>query len=142
LRSAGIAPIDLVVVNLYPFRETIAKPGCDLAEAIENIDIGGPTMVRAAAKNCSGVAVVVDPADYPVLIEEMRAKNGALGADTRLRLAEKAFAHTAAYDAAIGNYLGGADETGPAARFPARLTLQFQKLQDLRYGENPHQFAA
>jgi phosphoribosylaminoimidazolecarboxamide formyltransferase / IMP cyclohydrolase len=142
LRSAGIAPIDLVVVNLYPFRETIAQPGCGLAEAIENIDIGGPTMVRAAAKNASGVAVVVDPSDYPGLVEEMRSKNGALTAATRVRLAKKAFAHTAAYDAAISNYLDGADESGAPARFPEHLTLQFHKLQDLRYGENPHQAAA
>jgi phosphoribosylaminoimidazolecarboxamide formyltransferase / IMP cyclohydrolase len=142
LRSAGIEPIDLVVVNLYPFRETIAKPGCDPAEAIENIDIGGPTMVRAAAKNCSGVGVVVDPADYPALVDELRANSGTLLAATRMRLAQKAFAHTAAYDAAISNYLGGADEKGPSARFPERLTLQFRKLQDLRYGENPHQSAA
>jgi phosphoribosylaminoimidazolecarboxamide formyltransferase / IMP cyclohydrolase len=142
LRSAGIEPIDLVVVNLYPFRETVAKPGCDLAEAIENIDVGGPTMLRAAAKNCSSVAVVVDPADYPALLDELRSKSGALGAATRMRLAKKAFAHTAAYDAAISNYLDGADESGAAARFPEHLTLQFRKLQDLRYGENPHQSAA
>jgi phosphoribosylaminoimidazolecarboxamide formyltransferase/IMP cyclohydrolase len=142
LRSAGIEPIDLVVVNLYPFRETIARPGCDLAEAIENIDIGGPSMLRAAAKNCSGVAAVADPEDYPGLIEEMRSKNGALSSATRMRLAKKAFAHTAAYDAAISNYLGGTDESGPSARFPEDLTLQFHKLQDLRYGENPHQAAA
>jgi phosphoribosylaminoimidazolecarboxamide formyltransferase / IMP cyclohydrolase len=142
LRSAGIEPIDLVVVNLYPFRETIAKPGCDLFEAIENIDIGGPTMVRAAAKNCSGVAVLVDPEDYPGVVTELRSKGGALSAATRMRLAKKAFAHTAAYDAAISNYLGGADERGASARFPEDLTLQFHKIQDLRYGENPHQAAA
>ncbi|HZR70833.1 MAG TPA: bifunctional phosphoribosylaminoimidazolecarboxamide formyltransferase/IMP cyclohydrolase [Burkholderiales bacterium] len=142
LRAAGIEPIDLVVVNLYPFRETIAKPGCELAEAIENIDIGGPTMVRAAAKNASGVAVVVDPADYAGLVAELRASRGTLTAATRMRLAKKAFAHTAAYDAAISNYLDGADDSGAAARFPEHLTLQFLKLQDLRYGENPHQAAA
>jgi phosphoribosylaminoimidazolecarboxamide formyltransferase / IMP cyclohydrolase len=142
LRAAGIDPIDLIVVNLYPFRETVARPGCDLAEAIENIDIGGPSMLRAGAKNCAAVAVVVDPEDYPALLAEMRAKKGALGEATRMALAKKAFAHTAAYDAAIANYLSGVGADGRRAEFPEWLTLQFRKLQDLRYGENPHQSAA
>jgi phosphoribosylaminoimidazolecarboxamide formyltransferase / IMP cyclohydrolase len=142
LRGAGIDPIDLVVVNLYPFREAIARPGCDLAEAIENIDIGGPSMLRAAAKNQAGVAAVCDPEDYPALLAEMASKNGALGDTTRTALAKKAFAHTAAYDAAIANYLGRFDTAGAQTEFPDRLTLQFRKLQDLRYGENPHQVAA
>jgi len=142
IEAAGIGTIDIVVVNLYPFQQTVAKPDCTLDEAIENIDIGGPTMVRAAAKNAAGVAVVVDPSDYAGLVAELRASRGTLSAATRMRLAKKAFAHTAAYDAAISNYLDGADDSGAAARFPEHLTLQFLKLQDLRYGENPHQSAA
>ena len=142
LAAHGIPPIDLVVVNLYPFRETIARAGCTLAEAIENIDIGGPTLVRAAAKNYAGVGVVVDPDDYDALLHELKSNTGALTAATRFRLAQKAFSHTAAYDGAISNYLTARDETGTARPFPDRFNWQGAKLQDLRYGENPHQQAA
>ena len=142
IEAAGIAPIDIVVVNLYPFREAIAKPGCTLEEAIENIDIGGPTMVRAAAKNYTHVTVVTDPADYALLIEEMAAGNGELSATRRFELARKAFSHTAAYDSAISNYLTALDEHGTRGTFPERLNFNFSKVQDLRYGENPHQHAA
>jgi phosphoribosylaminoimidazolecarboxamide formyltransferase/IMP cyclohydrolase len=140
--KAGISPIDLVVVNLYPFRETVAKPGCSLEEAIENIDIGGPTMIRAAAKNYHDVAVVTDPADYPALTEEILASGGAVSADTRFGLAVKAFSHTAEYDGAISNHLTALTADGGREAFPRRLNLHFEKAQDLRYGENPHQRAA
>ena len=135
IRSAGIEPIDMVAVNLYPFQATAADPACRLEDAIENIDIGGPAMLRSAAKNYASVAVLVDPADYGRVLEELRA--GGVSAATRFALAKKAFAHTAAYDGAIANYLTSRD-----APYPETLTLQFQKLQDLRYGENPHQSAA
>jgi len=142
LREAGAEPIDLVVVNLYPFQQAIARAGCTLEEAIENIDIGGPTMVRAAAKNYTGVAVVTDPADYTAIVAELKASGGALSAATRFALARKAFAHTAAYDAAIANYLTGLDAEGRPLPLPERLTLQWEKRQEMRYGENPHQSAA
>jgi phosphoribosylaminoimidazolecarboxamide formyltransferase/IMP cyclohydrolase len=142
IRAAGIDPIDLVVVNLYPFAQTIAKPGCTLAEAIENIDIGGPSMLRAAAKNYTGVAVVTDPNDYPALLAEMNKQGGALSDGTRFKLARNAFAHSAAYEAAIANYLTSLKPDGGLVPFPEKLTVQFDKLQDLRYGENPHQSAA
>ena len=143
ISAAGIAPIDLVVVNLYPFSQTVARPDCTLDEAIENIDIGGPAMVRSAAKNYRHVAVVTDPADYGALLEEMSAAAGAVGAATRFHLARKAFSHTARYDGAISNYLT-ALETAEAERapFPGRLNLQLELAQSLRYGENPHQHAA
>ncbi|MBS1171672.1 MAG: cyclohydrolase / phosphoribosylaminoimidazolecarboxamide formyltransferase [Proteobacteria bacterium] len=140
--KAGIPPIDLVVVNLYPFRQTVAKPDCTLEEAIENIDIGGPTMVRAAAKNHAGVAVVTDPADYAKIIEELRAGGGELSAATRFALAKSAFTHTARYDGAIANYLTSLDADNRRGEFPDRLQLAFDKLQPMRYGENPHQQAA
>jgi phosphoribosylaminoimidazolecarboxamide formyltransferase/IMP cyclohydrolase len=141
--AAGIPTIDLVVVNLYPFSQTVARPDCTLDEAIENIDIGGPAMVRSAAKNYRHVAVVTDPADYASLLKEMAAANGAIGAETRFRLAQKAFSHTAAYDGAISNYLTSRDASGVAVRrFPERLNVQFEVAQELRYGENPHQQAA
>ena len=111
IQAAGIAPIDLVVVNLYPFQATVADPGCRLEDAIENIDIGGPAMLRSAAKNHAGVAVVVDPADYVRVLEELRA-GGEVSAATRFALAQKAFAHTAAYDGAIANYLCALDAQG------------------------------
>jgi phosphoribosylaminoimidazolecarboxamide formyltransferase/IMP cyclohydrolase len=142
IRAHGIPPIDLVVVNLYPFRETVAAPGCTLDEAIENIDIGGPTMVRAAAKNWQHVGVVVDPADYSALAAELAANGRVLAAATRFALASKAFSHTAAYDGAIANYLTARGPDGAAVAFPGRLSLQIEKVQDLRYGENPHQQAA
>ncbi|MBX9904180.1 MAG: bifunctional phosphoribosylaminoimidazolecarboxamide formyltransferase/IMP cyclohydrolase [Burkholderiales bacterium] len=142
MKQAGIPGIDLVVVNLYPFTQTIAKPGCPLAEAIENIDIGGPAMVRSAAKNHEHVAVVTDPADYAGLLKEMQSTGGALGAETRFQLACKAFSHTAAYDGAISNYLTALQADGKRDVFPARLNLQLDRVQTLRYGENPHQHAA
>ena len=142
IRQAGIEPIDLVAVNLYPFAQTVAKPGCTLEEAVENIDIGGPAMLRSAAKNHTGVAVVVDPADYTVVLEEMGKNGGAISARTRFALAKKVFTHTAAYDAAISDYLTGLDPDGRRMAFPERLTMQFEKLQDMRYGENPHQSAS
>src|SRR5215471_13594344 len=131
IRAAGIDPNDLVVVNLYPFAETVAKPGCTPAEAIENIDIGGPSMLRAAAKNYSGVAVVTDPSDYPRLLAEMSGNGGSVSDGMRFALAQKAFAHSAAYEAAIGNYLGAIKPDGGRAAFPEKLTLQLEKLQDL-----------
>ena len=134
----GIKPIDLVVVNLYPFEQAIAKPGCTLAEGIENIDIGGPTMVRAAAKNYSDVGVVVDPADYDGVIEAIKASEGTIDEAQRFALAVKAFAHSADYDTAISAYLEGQTAT---AKFPERVSLRLRKKQDLRYGENPHQGA-
>jgi phosphoribosylaminoimidazolecarboxamide formyltransferase/IMP cyclohydrolase len=142
IEHAGIDAIDLVVVNLYPFAKTVENPDCALEEAIENIDIGGPTMVRAAAKNYTGVAVVVDPADYARITDEMQRSDGELSRDTRFALAQKAFAHTAAYDSAIAAYLGKRVEAAKADEFPADLRLEFAKVQDLRYGENPHQRAA
>ncbi len=142
LAAHGIPPIDLVVVNLYPFRETVARPGCTLDDAIENIDIGGPTMVRAAAKNWEHVGIVVDPADYAALVAELDASGRALSRATRFALAAKAFSHTAAYDGAISNGLTARGADGAVAPFPARFNLQADKVQDLRYGENPHQQAA
>jgi phosphoribosylaminoimidazolecarboxamide formyltransferase / IMP cyclohydrolase len=136
----GIEPIDLLVVNLYPFAATIARPGCTYDEAIENIDIGGPAMVRAAAKNHRDVTVLVDPADYASVLAELDA-SGATSIDTRSRLAAKAFAHTAAYDTMVASYLLGQQQL-PIERFPERLPLMLSKLQELRYGENPHQRAA
>jgi phosphoribosylaminoimidazolecarboxamide formyltransferase/IMP cyclohydrolase len=141
IRKAGIPPIDLLVVNLYPFEATVADPDCRLDDAIENIDIGGPAMLRAAAKNHSGVAVLVDPADYRKVIDELKAK-GWVSDATRFELARKVFAHTAAYDGAIADYLFSLDEKKNRREYPDVLTLQFAKLQDLRYGENPHQSAA
>ncbi|MDE2449169.1 MAG: bifunctional phosphoribosylaminoimidazolecarboxamide formyltransferase/IMP cyclohydrolase [Gammaproteobacteria bacterium] len=137
----GIQPIDLLVVNLYPFAETVSRPNCRYSEAIENIDIGGPAMLRAAAKNHESVAVAVDPADYPALLEELAAHGGCTSAATRSRLAAKVFAHTARYDAMVASYLASRQEQA-GDRFPATLPLVFDKVQDLRYGENPHQQAA
>jgi phosphoribosylaminoimidazolecarboxamide formyltransferase / IMP cyclohydrolase len=142
LREHDIPGIDLVVVNLYPFRETVAKPDCTLEDAIENIDIGGPTMVRAAAKNHAHVGIVVDPADYPALLAELQAGGGALSPATRFRLAQKAFSHTASYDGAISNYLTARDPNGSAQEYPEQFNITVLKMQDLRYGENPHQSAA
>lgn len=137
----GIEPIDLLVVNLYPFAATVARPNCTYEEAIENIDIGGPAMVRAAAKNHDGVAVTVDPADYAVILAELERHDGAVSFPTRARLAAKAFAHTARYDTMVSSYLLAQTST-PADRFPDTLPLVFEKLRDLRYGENPHQHGA
>jgi phosphoribosylaminoimidazolecarboxamide formyltransferase/IMP cyclohydrolase len=141
LREAGIALIDLLVVNLYPFQATVADPECRFEDAIENIDIGGPTMLRAAAKNHAGVAVVVDPEDYKKLLAEL-ASNGSVGEALRFELARKVFAHTAAYDGAIANYLFSLDEARKRGEYPGVLNVQLHKIQDLRYGENPHQSAA
>ncbi len=138
----GIGPIDLVVVNLYPFEKTIANPDCDLATAIENIDIGGPTMIRAAAKNHKDVAVVVDPADYTRILSEMKNNGNALSDDFRFRLAVKTFEHTARYDGAIANYLGAMSDDGQKQDFPNTINLQYRQAQTMRYGENPHQKAA
>jgi phosphoribosylaminoimidazolecarboxamide formyltransferase/IMP cyclohydrolase len=151
IEKHGIPTIDLVCVNLYPFAATVAKPGVTLEEAIENIDIGGPAMVRSAAKNYAGVAIVTDPDDYPALLAEMQAKAGALTLATRFALARKAFTHTARYDGMIANWLTGL-EAGVEARpaeaaptpsiFPDRLQLAFDRVEALRYGENSHQHAA
>jgi phosphoribosylaminoimidazolecarboxamide formyltransferase/IMP cyclohydrolase len=135
----GLEPIDLVVVNFYPFEQTVAREGVSLADAIENIDIGGPTLVRAAAKNYADVAVVVDPADYPALMRELDENSGAFSAATRWRLARKAFARVTAYDCAISNYLGAADGSGPLGE---TFSLSLDRAQTLRYGENPHQTGA
>ncbi len=142
MAKAGIPPIDLVVVNLYPFSQTVAKQGCSLEDAIENIDIGGPTMVRAAAKNYRHVAVLTDPADYGRIVEEMKEQSGALSDATRFDLAKKAFSHTAAYDCAISNYLTSIGPDGEKGEFPEQINFNFVKVQGMRYGENPHQQAA
>ena len=140
LATHGITPIDMVAVNLYRFEEAAAKAGIAREELIENIDIGGPTMIRAAAKNYQDVAVVVSPADYPALLEELRKNGGELSVDSCWRLAKKAFRTTADYDAAIAERLE--KEDAPAGALPASLSLRAAKLMDLRYGENPHQQAA
>ena len=137
----GIAPIDLLVVNLYPFAATVAQAGCSYGDAIENIDIGGPAMLRAAAKNHESVLVVVDPQDYPVILTELDRHQGGSDLVTRARFAAKAFAHTARYDTMVASYLS-AQHAVTAEPFPATLALVFDKVQDLRYGENPHQSAA
>jgi phosphoribosylaminoimidazolecarboxamide formyltransferase / IMP cyclohydrolase len=141
MKQHGIEPIDLVVVNLYPFAATIARPDCSYEDAIENIDIGGPAMVRASAKNHDRVAIVVDPLDYATLIDEMTVHHGSISAATRKRLAAKAFTHTAQYDAMVASYLSKATQNA-SSEFPDLLPLQFCKRMDLRYGENPHQQAA
>lgn len=141
LADHGIDPIDIVVVNLYPFEATVAKPDCTFEDAVENIDIGGPTMIRAAAKNHESVAVVVDPADYGRIVEELKA-HGEVTPATRLALAKKVFCHTARYDAMISNYLTSLGDDGTKHQFPDTFTRQFVKVQDMRYGENPHQNAA
>ncbi|HEA53025.1 bifunctional phosphoribosylaminoimidazolecarboxamide formyltransferase/IMP cyclohydrolase [Marinobacter antarcticus] len=138
----GINPIDMVVVNLYPFESTVANPDCDLASAIENIDIGGPTMVRAAAKNHNDVAVLVNASDYSRVLKELDDNDGELSHNTRFDLAVKAFEHTAGYDGAIANYLGGRTADNNNADFPRTFNSQYVKVQDMRYGENPHQRAA
>ena len=150
IAAHDIGRIDLVVVNLYPFQQTVAKPDCTLEDAIENIDIGGPTMVRAAAKNHGnkdgGVGIVTDPEDYAGIVAELKANGGKLSHPTRFALAVKAFTHTARYDSAISNYLTAlvTNDAGDVSLqiYPERLQLAFDKVQDLRYGENPHQSAA
>jgi phosphoribosylaminoimidazolecarboxamide formyltransferase/IMP cyclohydrolase len=148
LAQHGIGTIDLLVINLYPFAQTIAKADCTLDDAIENIDIGGPAMLRAAAKNWPDVATVIDPADYALVLAEL--KSGGMQRATKFALAKKVFAHTAAYDGMIANFLSAlepgsenASDRAPArAQYPAVFNLQLVKTQDLRYGENPHQSAA
>ncbi|WGL15014.1 bifunctional phosphoribosylaminoimidazolecarboxamide formyltransferase/IMP cyclohydrolase [Microbulbifer bruguierae] len=138
----GIKPIDMVVVNLYPFKATVADPNCDLPTAIENIDIGGPTMVRSAAKNHKDVAIVVNAHSYDTVIEEMKANDGQLGYATRYDLMVQAFEHTAQYDGMIANHFGARNTENVAREFPNTFNVQFEKAQDMRYGENPHQKAA
>jgi len=143
MQEHGIDEIDMVVVNLYPFEATINKPDCDLALAIENIDIGGPTMVRSAAKNHNSVAIVVDPADYDDITTEMQQNAGSMDYKRRFDLAVKAFEHTSNYDGMIANYLGTIDlDKEEKETFPRTFNLQFNKTQVMRYGENPHQQAA
>ena len=151
IEQHGIPTIDLVCVNLYPFAATIAKSGVTLADAIENIDIGGPAMVRSSAKNYAGVAIVTDPEDYNALLDEMKTHSGALSLKTRFNLAKKAFTHTARYDSMIANWLTGLEEGAEAkpeeaapapSIFPAKLQLAFDRVETLRYGENSHQSAA
>ena len=141
MAAQGITPIDMVVVNLYPFAETVARPDCSHEDAVENIDIGGPTMVRAAAKNHRDVTIIVNADDYPAVLSEMAANEGSLTLKTRFDLAIKAFEHTAQYDGMIANYFG-AKLAGAESKFPRTFNAQFRKKQDLRYGENSHQSAA
>jgi phosphoribosylaminoimidazolecarboxamide formyltransferase/IMP cyclohydrolase len=141
MRAHGIEPIDLLAVNLYPFAATVARADCSYEDAVDNIDIGGPAMVRAAAKNHASVTVVVDPADYRALLDELAANQGGTQIVMRQKLAAKAFAHTAQYDAMVSAYFTGAIG-GAVPTFPDDLNLSFRKHLDLRYGENPHQQAA
>ena len=140
MEDHGIRPIDLVVINLYPFEATVARENCSIADAVENIDIGGPSMVRAAAKNFNDVTIVVNPADYSAVLSEMKENSNSVRLDTRRRLSRNAFAHTTRYDSLITEYLSAtlSDES----RFSPLLQKPFQKIQELRYGENPHQSAA
>lgn len=138
----GITPIDMVVVNLYPFKSTVADPNCDLPTAIENIDIGGPTMVRSAAKNHKDVNIVVNAADYGAIIAEMQANDGSTNYETRYDLMIKAFEHTAQYDGMIANHFGRRNTENETREFSNTYNVQYLKTQDMRYGENPHQKAA
>jgi phosphoribosylaminoimidazolecarboxamide formyltransferase/IMP cyclohydrolase len=142
MTANAIEPIDLVVVNLYPFEQTVSREDCDLSLAIENIDIGGPAMLRAAAKNHAAVTVIVDSADYATVVEELQQQDNRVSDATRYRLAVKTFEHTARYDGAIANYLGAIDLSGKQADFPNTINLQYRQVQTMRYGENPHQRAA
>jgi len=145
LEQHSIPTIDMVVVNLYPFQQTVAKAECSLEDAIENIDIGGPTMLRSSAKNHKDVTVIVDPSDYAVVLAEMKANKNVVSYDTKFTLAKKVFAHTAQYDGAITNYLTslGEDKAHTTrSAYPQTLNLHFDKVQEMRYGENPHQSAA
>jgi len=139
--KSNIPLIDLVVVNLYPFEATISKENCPLSEAIENIDIGGPAMIRSSAKNYNGVAVVTDSSEYKMIEDALKKNDGTLNLECRFILAKKAFEHTAKYDLAISNYLNGLD-TNKNVTYPKKLNLAFNKKMDLRYGENPHQSAS
>lgn len=142
MEKHDIVPIDLLVVNLYPFEKTVANPDCDFASAIENIDIGGPTMLRAAAKNHDGVTVVTDASDYETICAELDENSGGISYKTRYTLAIKAFEHTASYDGAIANYFGRINADGTTQEFPNTFNCQFEKVQEMRYGENPHQKAS
>ncbi len=142
MESQALASIDLVVVNLYPFEATLLRPGVTREEIVENIDIGGPSMIRSAAKNADYVGVVVDPADYASVLDELRQHAGQLSGATRRRLAREAFAHTAAYDAAIAAYLAAETRGEGAESLPERISVSLRRTQALRYGENPHQRAA
>ena len=142
MKDNDITPIDLVVVNLYPFEATVANEDCSLDDAIENIDIGGPAMVRATAKNHAFVSIIVDPVDYQRVLEELHNNEGIVSDSTRFDLAVKAFEHTANYDGMIANYLGRVKEDGTMDELPRTINLQFSKVQEMRYGENPHQHAA
>ena len=141
MATHGIDPIDMVVVNLYPFAATVANPDCTVEDAIENIDIGGPTMVRAAAKNHPFVSIVVNASDYGEILSEMQSNDGSTSLQSRFNLAIKAYEHTAAYDGAIANHLGTLVPEG-SQKFPRTFNAQFHKVQEMRYGENPHQQAA
>ena len=142
MRAQGIGPIDLLVVNLYPFATTVARAGCGFAEALENIDIGGPALLRAAAKNHAAVTVLSDTADYGPVSAELKANGASVSAATRFRLAQKVFALSANYDANVANYLGALNADKEPVEYPLTYTTQFKKRQTLRYGENPHQTAA
>jgi len=142
MQAQGIPTIDLLVVNLYPFEATVAKPNCSLEDAIENIDIGGPAMVRSAAKNWKDVAVLTDSAQYAEFLSELQANKGTISGETRFKLSVAAFNRISNYDAAISDYLSSFNADGSRNEFPAQMNSRFVKLQDLRYGENPHQSAA
>ena len=145
LKEHGIDTIDMLVINLYPFNETVAKESCSFEDAVENIDIGGPAMLRAAAKNHQDVTVLISPEDYAPVLAEMKANNNTVSYKTNLALAKKVFAHTAQYDGAIANYLSAlGDDLNHKGRsaYPETLHLAFEKVQEMRYGENPHQSAA
>ena len=141
LKTHGISTIDLLVVSLYPFEATVAKPGCTLEDAIENIDIGGPAMVRSAAKNWNDVAVLTDAAQYAEVLAELK-RDGAVSRETKFELSVAAFNRISNYDAAISDYLSSLQPDGSRSEYPAQSNGRFVKLQDLRYGENPHQTAA
>ena len=145
LKEHGIDTIDMLVINLYPFNETVAKESCSFEDAVENIDIGGPAMLRAAAKNHQDVTVLISPEDYAPVLAEMKANNNTVSYKTNLALAKKVFAHTAQYDGAIANYLSSLDDAldhKTRSAYPETLHLAFEKVQEMRYGENPHQSAA
>ena len=145
LKEHGIDTIDMLVINLYPFNETVSRENCSFGDAVENIDIGGPAMLRAAAKNHQDVTVLISPADYEPVLAEMKANQNVVSYKTNLSLAKKVFAHTAQYDGAIANYLSSLDDAldhKARSAYPDTLHLAFEKVQEMRYGENPHQSAA
>ena len=142
MEKNDIGPIDIVVVNFYPFIDVIKKDDVSLDEAIENIDIGGPTTLRAAAKNYKYVSIVHDPADYKLILKELKINGGHVSVETNFKLAKKAFSYISNYDAAISNYLGSTNLDNSKIKFPDSLTMHFNKKLSLRYGENPHQDGA